>query len=94
MKLPSKKPKRSRYGTQATSTASATGLKDRLTALKPKQGSKKEGKSAKAKPTKTEIPILPRSSSVSPMRRWQHTAKRYWLVGASSSTLSRRHADG
>ena len=54
MKLPSKKPKRSRYGTQATSTASATGLKDRLTALKPKQGSKKEGKSAKAKPAKTE----------------------------------------
>lgn len=54
MKLPSKKPKRSRYGTQAASTASATGLKDRLTALKPKQGSKKESKSAKAKPAKTE----------------------------------------
>ena len=47
MKLPSKKPKRSRYGAQSTSTAPAAGLKDRLAALKPKQGGKKAGKSAK-----------------------------------------------
>ena len=46
MKLPSKKPKRSRYGTQATSVAPATGLKDRLTALKPQRRGKKAGKSA------------------------------------------------
>ena len=47
MKLPSKKPKRSRYGTQATSAAPATGLKDRLAALKPQRKGKKAGKSAK-----------------------------------------------